>query len=440
MVTRDENEMMTRVGPGTPMGDLMREYWLPAFMSTELAEPDGAPLRIRLLGESLLAFRSTSGKIGLVASNCPHRGASLFYGRNEEEGLRCVYHGWKFDVEGRCVDMPVEPPESNYKDGVKLRAYRCQERNGVVWTYMGSRKDPPSLPDLEPNMPDDREATVWTALRECNWLQALEGDIDTGHLAFLHLGGISPDEMEPGTFDFYTVNDRQPRFRVTDTDCGTMYGAYRPVEDDKYYWRLAQFLFPFYTLIPTGALGVQINVRAWVPMDDEHTMFWNMAVPNTRTPAASRPNSNRKGQPFAGTRLGPQFLPNTTGWFGRWRLSACESNDYLIDREVQRSESYTGIEGIHLQDQAITESMGPVYDRTQENLGTSDAMIVRTRRRLIRSAVAHREGTTPPGVDSPELYRQRSGGIILPRDVDWIESTKELRKAFTENPELSTAV
>jgi len=440
MLTRDENEMMTRVGPGTPMGDLMREYWLPAFMSSEVAAPDGAPLRIRLLGESLLAFRSTSGRIGLVASNCPHRGASLFYGRNEAGGLRCVYHGWKFDVEGRCVDMPVEPPESNYKDEVKLRAYRCQERNGVVWAYMGSRKDPPALPDLEPNMLDDRETTVWTALRECNWLQALEGDIDTGHLAFLHMGGISPDEMEPGTFDFYIVNDRQPRFRVTDTECGTMYGAYRPVEDDKYYWRLAQFLFPFYTLIPSGALGVQINVRAWVPMDDEHTMFWNMAVPSTRPPAGSRPNSNRKGEPFAGTRLGPQFLPNTTGWFGRWRLSANESNDYLIDREVQRAESYTGIEGIHLQDQAITESMGSVYDRTQENLGTSDAMIVRTRRRLIRSAVAHREGTIPPGVDSPELYRQRSGGIILPRDADWIESTEKLRKAFTENPELSTAV
>jgi phenylpropionate dioxygenase-like ring-hydroxylating dioxygenase large terminal subunit len=422
------------------MGELMREYWLPAFMSSELAGPDGDPLRIRLLGESLLAFRSTSGKIGLVANNCPHRGASLFYGRNEEEGLRCVYHGWKFDVEGRCIDMPAEPLESNYKDEIKLTAYRCQERNGVVWAYMGSRKDPPALPDLEPNMLDGRGATVWTALRDCNWLQALEGDIDTAHLAILHLGGLKPDDMEPGTFDYYTVNDWQPRFRVTDTDCGTMYGAYRPVEDDKYYWRVAQFLFPFYTLIPTGALGVQINVRAWVPMDDEHTMFWNMMVPNTRSTIGSRLSSGGNGQPFAGSRLGPQFLPNTTDWFGRWRLAANEANDYLIDREVQRAESYTGIEGIHLQDQVITESMGPVYDRTQENLGSSDAMIVRTRRRLVRSAVEHREGTTPPGVDNPELYRQRSGGIILPRDADWIKSTEELRKAFTENPELSTAV
>ena len=178
-------------------------------------------------------------------------------------------------------------------------------------------------------------------------------------------------------------------------------------------------------------------------MDDEHTMFWNMAVPNTRTRAGSRPrssNGGRNGQPFAGTRLGPQFLPNTTGWFGRWRLEAGGSNDYLIDREVQRTESYTGIEGIHLQDQAITESMGPIIDRTQENLGTSDAMIVRTRRRLIRAAVDHLEGTTPPGVDNPQVYRQRSGGIVLPRDADWIESTKEFREAFVDHAEHSTAV
>ena len=171
-----------------------------------------------------------------------------------------MYHGWKFDTDGRCIDMPVEPLESNYKEEIKLQVYPCQERNGVVWTYMASRHYPRSLPDLEPNiqdpdMPEDRETTVWTALRECNWLQALEGDIDTGHLAILHLGGIKPEEMEPGTFEYYTVNDWQLRFRVTDTDCGTMYGAYRPVEDEKFYWRVAQFLFPFYTLIPTGALA-----------------------------------------------------------------------------------------------------------------------------------------------------------------------------------------
>ena len=230
-------------------------------MSSELSGPDSDPLRIRLLGENLIAFQSTWGKIGLVANNCPHRGASLFYGRNEDEGIRCVYHGWKFDTDGWCVDMPAEPPGSQFKNEIRLRSYPCRVRNGVVWTYMGPRESPPQLPDIEPNMVENQETLVWTALRECNWVQAMEGDIDTSHLAILHLGGIQAEEMEPGTFDYYTVRDRQPRYRVTDTEYGTMYGAYRPTDDDQDYWRIAQFLFPFYTLIPTGRLGQQVLGR-----------------------------------------------------------------------------------------------------------------------------------------------------------------------------------
>ena len=298
MLTQEENDLLTRVGRGTPMGDLIREYWIPAFMASELSGPDGDPLRIRLLGENLIAFQSTSGKIGLVANNCPHRGASLFYGRNEEEGIRCVYHGWKFDTDGQCVDMPAEPPGSKFKNEIRLRSYPCKIRNGVVWTYMGPREWPPQLPDIEPNMVEDEQTLVWTALRECNWVQALEGDIDTSHLALLHLGGIQAEEMEPGSFDYYTVRDRQPRYRVTDTEYGTMYGAYRPTDDDQDYWRIAQYLFPFYTLIPTGRLGQQVLVRAWVPMDDEHTMFWSLSVPSTRLRAASQTKPGRNGEPF----------------------------------------------------------------------------------------------------------------------------------------------
>lgn len=435
MLTQEENNLLTQVGPGTPMGDLMREYWLPAFMTSELPEPDGPPMRLRLLGESLVAFRSTSGKIGLVAHNCPHRGVSLFYGRNEQEGLRCIYHGWKFNVEGLCVDMPAEPPQSNYKNEIRLRSYRCQERNGVVWAYMGPREEPPPLPDLEPNMLAEGEGSVSTALRECNWVQALEGDVDTSHLAILHLGGIKAEDVEPGSFGYYTVRDWQPRYRVTDREYGTMYGAYRPAEEDTYYWRIAQFLFPFFTLIPTGELGVQRLIRAWVPMDDEHTMFWKMSAPGTRQTTLSGSSPGRNGQPFPGTETPPQFLPNTTDWFGRWRLVGSGSNDYFIDREVQRNGSFTGIDGIDLQDQAATESMGPVIDRTQEHLGTGDAMIVRTRRRMMQAAIAHREGAPAPAVDNPELYRQRSGGVILPRDADWIEATKDLREAFVPQRE-----
>ena len=428
----DENEILTRVGPGTPMGELMRQHWIPALMSCELAA-DGSPVRVQLLGESLIAFRSTSGKIGLLAHNCPHRQASLFYGRNEEEGIRCVYHGWKFDVEGQCVDMPAEPAESNFKDKVRAAAYRCVERNGIVWAYMGPRVELPPLPAIEPNMMPEEQDNTWTALRECNWAQAMEGDIDTSHLGLLHLGGVDPEDVKPGTFDYYTVNDRAPQYKVVDTEYGTTYGCYRPAEEDTCYWRISHFLLPFYTMTPTGNLGSKNLVRAWVPMDDEHTMFWSIGSSGNRNDINGR-YSRKDGQPFVGATGRPEFLPNETGWFGRWRLAANEGNDYRIDRETQRNGSYTGIDGIHLQDQAITESMGPIVDRSAENLGSSDGMIIRTRRKLVRAAIDLREGTTPPTVDKPEIYGQRSGGVVLPQDADWFEATRELRKALVTRP------
>src|SRR5205807_6938955 len=175
MLSRDDNELMCRVGRGTAMGDLLRQYWMPFLPSTGLPEPDAPPRKVRLVGEDLVAVRDTRGEVGLIAANCPHRGASLFFGRNEECGIRCVYHGWKFDVSGRCVDMPNEPPESNFKDKVRAVAYPTQERNGVVWAYMGPREAPPPLPMLEPNLVP--ECRVHNSLRYCNWMQALEGDI-----------------------------------------------------------------------------------------------------------------------------------------------------------------------------------------------------------------------------------------------------------------------
>ncbi len=426
MLSREDNELLCRVGPDTPVGALIRQYWIPALLTSEVAEPDGAPVRVRLLGENLIAFRATSGRVGLIQNHCPHRGASLFFGRNEGEGIRCVYHGWKFDCEGACVDMPNEPPESNFKSKVRARAYPCVERNDIVWTYMGPRETPPPLPDIEPNLLPRGEYAIQKVLRECNWFQALEGDVDTSHLGFLHLGAVKPEGATPGSFDYYTVADRAPRYAVVDTDFGTSYGAYRPAEADTYYWRVAHFLFPFFTMIPTGVLGTQILVRAWVPIDDDHVMFWSIAAPRTR-----------QGRGAAGGATGPgfEFLPDTTDWLGRFRLTQNKDNDYLLDREAQRTTSYTGIPGIPQQDQAITESMGPIIDRTQEHLGSSDAMIIRSRRRVIAAARALRDrGVTPPGVDRPEVYRYRSGGVILPRDADWLEATRELQKAFTEPP------
>jgi phthalate 4,5-dioxygenase oxygenase subunit len=436
MLSAQDNELLCRVGPGTPMGELMRQYWIPAFMSTELPAPDGPPLRLRLLGENLVGFRSTSGAVGIVADACPHRGASLFFGRNEEDGLRCVYHGWKFDVTGACVDMPSEPAESNFKSKVRARAYPTRERNGIVWTYMGPRSSghEPPLPDIEANLVPYPEYAVRKAVRDCNWMQALEGDIDTSHLGFLHFGHSVPEDAVPGSFDYYVRKDRAPRYDVIDSPFGTTYAAYRPAEADTYYWRIAHFLFPFYTMIPTGDLGKQVLTRAWVPIDDEHMMFWSMAVPKTVANGQGGPGSDKappspRGRGQASNQEW-EYLPDTSGWLGRFRLTQNRDNDYKIDRDAQRNgESYTGIPGIHQQDQAITESMGTIYDRTHEHLGTSDAMVIRTRRRLIAAAKALRDqGIVPPAVDEPGLYRVRSGGILLKRELDWQQATEHLRK------------
>ncbi len=202
MLSKEDNELACRVGPGTVMGNLFRQYWLPAALSSELPSPDADPLRLRLLGEDLIAFRDSNGAVGLIQNNCPHRGASLFFGRNEEAGLRCVYHGWKFDVDGHCIDMPNEPTESDFRTRVKATAYPTRERGGIVWAYLGPRPTtPPELPDLEANNLPDGEFMVSAIQREANFLQGLEGDIDTSHFSFLHfghLGRVGKEEHLPG--------------------------------------------------------------------------------------------------------------------------------------------------------------------------------------------------------------------------------------------------
>ena len=433
MLGTEDNEYITRVGPGTPMGALLRQYWVPAMLSSELPRPDGPPVRVLLLGEKLIGFRDSAGRVGLLANLCPHRGASLFFARNEGCGLRCVYHGWKFDVDGRCTDMPSEPPDSNFKDKVRARAYPCVERGGLVWAYLGPREVPPALPDLEATQLPDGEYNGIAYQRNCNWLQGMEGDIDTAHIGFLHFGSDQADHYTPGTFKYYALKDRAPQYAVLDTPYGAMYGAYRPAGPGQYYWRIAQFFFPFWTMPPTGLLGGHMVGRAWVPMDDEHMMMF-MVVPAVSAEQRARLGSQ-------GPVL-PELLPNTTGWLGRFRLAPCEDNDYLMDRDAQeRDEEYSGITGIHLQDQAITESMGPIFDRSQEHLGSSDAMVIRVRRLLLKAARAlAADGTVPPGVDSPEAYRQRSGGVILDADADWVSATRSLREAYVSHPELDPAV
>src|SRR5437899_2136879 len=239
MLSAADNELLTRVGPGTAMGNFMRQYWIPAMKSEELPSPDCPPVRIRLLGENMIGYRTSSGAVGLMQNACPHRGASMFFGRNEEEGLRCVYHGWKFDVGGTCIDMPSEPAESNFKDKIRATAYPCQERGGMVWAYLGPRAVPPPLPDLEPSMLPDGDFVVTATQRECNWLQGLEGDIDTSHAAILHEGAVPLEAAIPDTFGYYNLADRAPRYKVLDTDYGTTYGAYKPAGEGQLYWRIA---------------------------------------------------------------------------------------------------------------------------------------------------------------------------------------------------------
>jgi len=271
MLSQEDNEFVTRVGPGTPMGAMMREYWLPAMLASELPTPDCDPVRVLLLGEQLIAFRETSGKVGLIQNLCPHRGASLFYGRNEEGGLRCVYHGWKYDTAGNCTDMPNEPAESNFKSKIHATAYPCVEKAGIIWTYMGPHETPPPMPRIEASEVGD-DYDVGASLRSCNWLQALEGDLDTSHVSFLHGGSRKIEDTTPGTDQYYMQLHRAPKYLALDTDYGAMYGAYRPADEGEQYWRIAQFLFPFYSHIP----GWPTLTRAWVPMDDNHTLFFVM--------------------------------------------------------------------------------------------------------------------------------------------------------------------
>ena len=267
MLSADDNEILCRVGPGTPMGNLMREYWIPAFISEEL-EADGWPRRVRLLAEDMIAFRDSVGRVGVVDENCPHRGSSMIFARNEESGLRCVYHGWKFDSTGACVDMPSEGTVSSFKDKVRIKAYPTRERNGIVWVYMGPRQIPPPLPELEINLDGyGRPAGIpFKYVRQCNWAQALEGDIDSVHLNFLHTRLDRPNPV--------TGDDTNPHFEVMPTDYGHFFGARRTF-GDKYYWRINQFGMPFYTAV-VGPFS-----KVWMPIDDYNTlvMEWSPSRP-----------------------------------------------------------------------------------------------------------------------------------------------------------------
>jgi phthalate 4,5-dioxygenase len=328
MTTQSENQLLTRVGPGTAMGDLMRQYWLPACLSSELSV-DGDPLRLMLLGERLVAFRDTDGRIGILDHLCPHRCASLFFGRNENGGLRCVYHGWKFDAAGNCLDMPNLPADQDFRHKVKAKAYKVVERGGIVYVYMGKREVAPPLPALEAMLCPPDEVELNCRQRECNWLQALEGDIDTSHFSFLHIGKVEPEQVDPNHMERFHLIDRGPEYHVSTTDWGTMYTAYRPAQPGYAYHRFAHFVLPFWTLFPNGPLADNIIAQAWVPMDDTHTMsfFHRLEAENPLIgePEDGRANSVPRSRhadtaqyrglvwPLASCRQSGQRLPDRPG-------------------------------------------------------------------------------------------------------------------------------
>ena len=420
MLSQNDNAVLTRVGPGTLMGELMRRFWLPALLEEEVAIPDGPPVRLRLLGEDLVAFRDTQGRVGIVEARCAHRRAGLFFGRNEESGLRCAYHGWKFDVSGQCIDMPTEPRATNFRERIRITAYPGEVRGGVVWVYMGPVDRVPALPDFEFNrLPAARRVAI-KRLQQSNWAQAAEGGIDSSHLSYLH-------DSKTDTSRTYLRKDRHPVFDVKEIDHGLVITARRNADPGQYYWRINRFLPPFYTLPPTtqGRKGWSpgtYKVDVWVPIDDENTWNWAlMANPDQDFTAEER-------EAFGGRN-------GMTGPLDEhYRPLLNRDNDYRIDREVQRTQSYSGIAGVPTQDAAMQESMGPIVDRTRENLGNSDLGIVHFRRMMLRMAGALADGREPEAASKPGVYNVRAAEILLPDSVPVLQGAADLLAGNAPHP------
>ncbi len=416
----EQNEFLTRTGPGTPMGELFRRYWLPALLAEELPEPDCPPVRVKLLSERMIAFRDSSGKLGLIDEFCAHRGVSLWFGRNEENGLRCAYHGWKYDTLGRCVDVPSEPAASGFCNKIKLESYPLIERGGVLWAYMGPAADQPPPPEYEFAMVTDRQRFVSKRVQECNYLQAMEGGIDSSHVSFLHRHTMSRDSLFKGAKgNEYNLSDSQPKFEVVESEGGLLIGARRNAEEGYYYWRVTQWLMPFFTMIPPRG-NHSVHGHFWVPIDDENNWSWSYDYHPVRELTDAETNAMRNGE---GVHV--QYVPGT------FRPLQNKDNDYLMDRKAQQQgENFSGIEGFAMQDASVQESMGPIQDRTRENLVSTDNGIIMARHRLLRAAKALKEkGVAPPG-RLPEQHRVRSAAVVLPPDVAFADAARESLKAI----------
>ena len=410
MLTAQENERLTRVGPGTPMGNVFRSYWLPVALSAELPEPDSAPVRVRILGEDLVAFRDTRGAVGLVDAFCPHRRAPMFFGRNEECGLRCVYHGWKFDRDGTCVDMPSEPPDSLFRTKVRIGAYPVWEGGGLVWAYLGDPARQPDPPDYELVRAPESHRFVSKTYEHANYLQALEGGLDTSHSSFLHNNHMNDPQR-------LRSRDTSPRLEVDKTAYGYTYAGIRRSDETLNYVRAYQYIMPSIqarggTTTETGKREAipKIDGHMWIPIDDEHTWVYNYmysfdpAIPIPREVALAFESFSGRGP----DDLLPGFRPKRNF-----------DNDYLVDRSVQKTKTYTGITGLNTQDFALQEGMGPICDRSQEHLGTSDRAIIAMRQLLLEATDDVEAGRVPRGADSQTCRNVRPVDGFVERDADW---------------------
>jgi phenylpropionate dioxygenase-like ring-hydroxylating dioxygenase large terminal subunit len=413
MLTREQNEFVTRTGPGTPMGALLRRYWVPFLLSEELPEPECPPVRVRLMSERLIAFRDTSGRLGLMDEFCAHRGVSLWFGRNEQDGLRCPYHGWKYDVTGQCIEVPSEPLESGFCRKIKLQSYPCVERGGIVWTYMGPPEGRPPEPAFEwADLPASHcyHSRRW---QECNYLQAMEGGIDSSHVSFLHSADLHSDPLHKGTKGANYQRDRKPTFEIVESPGGLYIGARRNAEEGHYYWRITPWIMPWYTMVPPYGDNA-LNAHAWVPMDDENCVTWTFTYHPTRPLTEHELTVMRQG---GGIHV--QVIPATV------RPIVNKDNDYMIDRAAQKAgRTYSGVKGIAMQDASVQESMGPIQDRAKENLVSTDNAIIMARHRLRRAALALQKGSTPPGLTT-DCHRVRSATFVLPVGTAFNEARRE---------------
>lgn len=421
MLRKEQNDLLTQTGPATAMGAMFRSYWIPALLAEELPENDCAPVRVRLLSEDLLAIRDSSGRYGLISEFCAHRGVSLWFGRNEENGIRCPYHGWKYDVTGQCVDVPSEPSENGFCARIKLAGYPLVRQGDVLWTYMGPRDKQPPLPEFEFSLVPPEQTYTSKRLQECNWLQAMEGGIDSSHVSWLHRGNLNSDPLFKGAKgNQYNLADVKPVFEVVPSDGGLLIGARRNAEEGKFYWRITPWVMPCFTMVPPRG-DHPVHGHFWIPIDDHHCWAWSFDY----HPVRALSKTEREAM-VAGKGIHVATIPGT------YIPLANKSNNYLIDRNAQKSGStYSGVDGIGMQDASLQESMGPICDRTRENLSSTDNGIVMARMRLMKAARALADkGETPPGVD-PAHHRVRSAAVVLAPDQHFKEAARD---ALTVRP------